>query len=48
MDANTVRDLDTYCKEAKKQIAELEIYIENLKGIIKNLKTSLTKEIDEL
>ena len=42
-DGGSVKELDEYCKSAKKQIAELEIYIENLKATIKSLKVSLQK-----
>ena len=47
-DGGSVKELDEYCKNAKKQIAELEIYIENLKATIKSLKISQQKQIDEL
>ena len=37
-----------WAEQYKKQITELEIYIENLKATIKSLKISQQKQIDEL
>ena len=41
LDGSNIQELDKYNRFAKKQIVELEIYIQNLKSVIKSLKKSL-------